>query len=451
MRRTKRSVGRHWLWLYTFSLGACSAGPDAGAPTSGPSPATAQDAVDEQSAPDADGSEGVMAAGPAEGDSNSTGGSSSAEPEESTPPDMNTTAPEANPIPEVNPDGMPISAECREGVANDVFDRYVAPLVSGGQPSSCNQCHLSGVSLGNFVRSTPCESMGCLLGSGEVDLAAPSSSKILERILRADPSSGLITAEVIQAEYDGMLAWIEYSSLCHTEVCGEQANACGGESANTGATTGPLGECAEETLIAQFEKSVYSTVQGRCAGCHDPNGPRFEPTATSWLDNTPGGAARTMYNIIGRRLIAPLVPETSLLLAKPLSEEAGGVQHTGGPKYEDKTDATYVATLQWIEAYAKCKADGELGSFDDVPVISIVTPREGMSYENPVRLDGLVIDAQQGAISDPVRWSSDVDGELGRSPTVAEAYLSAGTHTLTFAGRDEQGNEVELSVRISVK
>jgi hypothetical protein len=347
--------------------------------------------------------------------------------------------------------GLPTDGSCDSGVVDEVYDRYVAPLVEGGQPSSCNQCHLSGVNLGNFVQGTPCESMACLMQNGEVDLDDPSNSKILQRIQLADPASGLITERVVDREYEGFLAWIEYSARCQSAACGEIPNACGGEGSALDTPSGPLGECTEGQLADQFERSVYSTLSGRCAGCHDPDGPKFEEDAILWLDLRDGGALRTMYNLVGRGALNTETVDLSLLLIKPLAEAAGGVPHGGGDKYANTDDATYVETKRWIEAYARCKNTGDLGDFPEAPTVSIVTPQPGEVRENPVRLDGIAIDAQEGQLVDTVRWESNVDGVIGSQNVVAGANLSPGSHTLTFTARDSDGNTVSASVMISVQ
>jgi hypothetical protein len=346
--------------------------------------------------------------------------------------------------------GFAGDSSCASGVANEVYDRYVAPLVEGGQPSSCNQCHLSGVNLGNFVQGTPCESMACLMQSGEVDLDDPTNSKILQRIELADPASGLISQPVIDREYEGFLAWIEYSAQCQETVCGDVPDACGGDASALDTPSGPLGECTEQQLADQFERSVYSTLAGRCSGCHDPDGPKFEEDAVLWLDLREGGSLRTMYNLVGLGELNTSSPELSMLLLKPLAESAGGVVHGGGDKYANTLDATYVETLRWIEAYASCKNTGDLGEFPEEPTVSIVTPQAGQ-VQNPLRLDAIAIDAQEGQLLDNVNWTSDRDGELGSQTTISEVNLASGDHTLTFTAQDGDGNSVEASVTVTVQ
>lgn len=141
----------------------------------------------------------------------------------------------------------PVDA-CSLDSVGEVFDRRVRPLLEGG-PSSCNQCHLSGVSLSNYVRKDPCQTMACMVALGEVDLAAPDSSKILERIRAAEPQSALITQAVIDEEAAGMLAWITHAAACQGQ-CEAIANPC-----DTGAPpwaapeSTPLGGCDEGSLV----------------------------------------------------------------------------------------------------------------------------------------------------------------------------------------------------------
>lgn len=50
------------------------------------------------------------------------------------------------------------------------------------------------------------------------------------------------------------------------------------------------------------------------------------------------------------KLVNTADPESSRLLRKPLTPEAGGVGHTGGTYWRSRSDAEYVAILSWIRS-----------------------------------------------------------------------------------------------------
>lgn len=256
------------------------------------------------------------------------------------------------------PDGGVIPAECSSTEQLALYERRIEPLVSGDVPNSCAQCHFEGVSLASYVQDTPCQTMACLIESGEVDLANPEGSAILARILNAEPDSALITDEVIQAEHDGFLEWIEWSAICQDGVCGEIENPCnaGGGSPPPPDVLSPLGGCDETALVASFNQKVFAE-RGRCNSCHSIYGqgriddPEANGDAPLWIDgasNNPDSddARNTMYNVIGRGLLNAADPPASLLVLKPqnLPEEP----HGGGAKFENTSDATYLSFLSWI-------------------------------------------------------------------------------------------------------
>ena len=110
-----------------------------------------------------------------------------------------------------------------EEAATDVYRQRIEPVLMSDQPASCNQCHLSGVDLGLFVRDTPCETMACLVERDLVDLEAPEESTILSWIERASPDSELITEQVIRAEYDKLRRRMKQGGCCGKPSTGSTA------------------------------------------------------------------------------------------------------------------------------------------------------------------------------------------------------------------------------------
>jgi hypothetical protein len=351
---------------------------------------------------------------------------------------------------------------CTEEAGLSIYERRIEPLVVGGQPGTCNQCHLSGVALTSFVQDTPCQSMACLISQGLVDVDDPTNSSILGQILLAQPDSELITPEVIQAEHDGFLEWILYSAACQDEVCGAIADPCNSGTGVNGVDGGvatPIGECSEASLAGTFETMVYSS-RGRCAGCHDPTGPQFQQQATLWIDPSGGsnGALFTMYNLIGIGAIDANDPTQSNLLLKPLAPEAGGVAHGGGPKFADTSDPSYVSFLNWLNSYAQCFGDGTFPPLPENPNVGIIGPEDGRVFTQSDKDQGKInfyataIDPQDGELTGPsLVWTSNVDtGWSGTGTPLENPPLSPGVHVITLTGTDSDANASSDSITVTV-
>jgi len=251
---------------------------------------------------------------------------------------------------------------CTEG-SNELYERRIQPVLADARPSSCNQCHLSGVDLSLFARSSPCETMACLIDAELVDLKAPDESKVLSWIERATPDSELITEEVIQAEHAAFSEWIEYVAGCG--ACAEAR--CGSAKSSdscevTVEPDGPYdaakdpGGCDDKALERVFLETIYTT-RGRCYPCHFTNADKPPPGATLWLvegDNCAAASLASMRNVVKHGYVDEESPEQSLLLLKPLAESNGGVAHGGHDKFTKNGDPAYDNFIYWLTRYAEC-------------------------------------------------------------------------------------------------
>jgi len=249
-----------------------------------------------------------------------------------------------------------------------LFERRIAPLLEDDHPSTCNECHLAGVDLGLYAQGDECRTMACMVHEGIVDLDTPADSVVLGWILRGTPDSELITAEVIQAEHDGVLEWIELHSQCNGALCDDYDDPCG-HGPHAGECEVPPsshdlpprefedpGDCSDKTLEIAFDELVYSW-RGRCSPCHYDTHIGKPENAPRWIaigDCNAGGLA-TMRNVIDSGLVDSSDPAASLLLLKPLAVSAGGVEHEGSDKFDDETDSAYQDFRRWIERWATCQ------------------------------------------------------------------------------------------------
>lgn len=257
---------------------------------------------------------------------------------------------------------------CDDETNLQLFEERIAPVLEDGTRTACNECHLAGIDLGLYSPDgDECRTMACMVDAGIVDLDAPEGSPVLEWILRATPGSPLITSDVLQQEHDGMLEWIRYQADCGAFVCPSFDDPCGTASQAGSCEAPPSGhsepsrgfddpgDCSDLTVERGFDALVYSW-RGRCSPCHwdshvgDPeDAPRFIVDA-----ECSAGSLSTMRNVLERGLVDVERPDQSLLLLKPLAEDAGGVEHGGDAKFFDTHDGAYQDFLTWVELYAGC-------------------------------------------------------------------------------------------------
>lgn len=250
-----------------------------------------------------------------------------------------------------------------------IFERRIEPLLASDSQSACNECHLAGVNLGLYSKGADeCTTMACMVDVGIVDLEHPEDSVVLQWILRATPASELVTSDVVQAEHDGVLEWIQYHARCGASLCDEVENPCGdGPTAGeceTPPSTHDLppkgfddpGDCSDLTLEKGFAALVYSW-RGRCYPCHWTSHDGAPEDAPRWIVDGACeiGALSSMRNVLELGLVDLEHPEESLLLLKPLAETAGGVEHGGGPKFETKDEGAYQDFALWVDRYVACQ------------------------------------------------------------------------------------------------
>jgi len=164
-----------------------------------------------------------------------------------------------------------IPEECSQENLTDLYRTYVEPFVSGQVPSSCSQCHLTGVDISLYAQDNACDTMACMIDRGIVNLDQPEESALLQQISLGDPASSVFNIEV---ERRAMELWVQWSATCHQWVCGTIESGC---SQGTGAlTTGvlPQGDCSEEILLASFW-DAFVVHQQRCNDCHSSFNPEF--------------------------------------------------------------------------------------------------------------------------------------------------------------------------------
>lgn len=241
--------------------------------------------------------------------------------------------------------------------ALDIFQQRIAPILASKNPSSCSECHLSGVDLKDYIDPDPSKTFAALRDAGMIDIAQPRQSKLLKFIARKPERPSLVTDKVRQQEYDAFAAWIE-AAVKDPKLAAAKADARLGPAVPVEV----LRHARRDQVLNSFVDGVWSEV-GRCAACHAPDRNQAQVKKhgehISWIKL--GDPQATLDHLVEFDLIDTKEPTKSLLLQKPTNQ----VKHGGGVKMT-VGDRTYQQFLSFIQDYANNKA-GAYESADDLP------------------------------------------------------------------------------------
>lgn len=229
-----------------------------------------------------------------------------------------------------------------------IFEKRILPIFRAEKPSSCAECHLSGVDLKDYIHPDQKTTFANLTKHGLVDVKNPDKSKILEFIQRSPGKPNLITARVRQEEYEAFRTWIR-AAVRDRELLAAPA---------VEAALGPkvpdevIRHARKDRVLNSFLENVWS--EGiRCVHCHSPefNRKHIEKFGREFVDRiswiVPDDPAGSLQRIVDSGLIDMKSPEDSLLLTKPTLQ----VEHRGGKKFLTG-DRTYKQFRRFIDDYA---------------------------------------------------------------------------------------------------
>jgi mono/diheme cytochrome c family protein len=245
-----------------------------------------------------------------------------------------------------------------DDAALKIFEQRILPILQSKKPSSCAECHLSGVDLKDYVRPTQQETFASLVAAQLVDTKKPENSKLLKFIERSPDKSSLLTDRARKAEYDAFAAWIR-AAVADPKLLAAKDKA---------APIGPqlpdevIAHARRDRVLASFVDNVWAEV-GRCAACHSPDRNQDKVKKhgeqVSWIKLKDPQA--TLDHMLEYDLISIDEPEKSLILRKPLNQ----VEHGGGQKMV-VGDRTYKQFRRFIDDYAAVKR-GEYKSERELP------------------------------------------------------------------------------------
>jgi hypothetical protein len=232
--------------------------------------------------------------------------------------------------------------------AAEVFEQRIAPILKSPNPSSCTQCHLSGVDLKDYLLPSSDKSFLSLRDQGLIDVQAPDRSKVLGLIRMGDNQANPIQDKVRKAEYEAFAAWIE--ACCNDPKLRDAPKLDAADLAKPGRPAEVIRFGRTDRLLESFERNVWA-LRFRCMNCHTEGTPQNDKLRKEHGDRVAwfkkGGPEATMNSLRDGKLIDLEKPEKSLLLLKPL----GQVEHGGGVKFSPG-DQGYKAFRSWIEDYS---------------------------------------------------------------------------------------------------
>jgi hypothetical protein len=236
-----------------------------------------------------------------------------------------------------------------------VFEKRILPIFKSPKPSSCIDCHLSGVDLKNYIHPSHEKTFLSLRDQGMIDLANPDGSRILKLIAMGEENKGaaLISEKVRKAELEAFTEWIR--ACAADPKLREAPKLSPTELAKPKRPDEVIRHNRIDGVLASFERNVWSQ-RFRCAPCHAPDGAENAKLAKengeemTWIRRD--GPEATMKFLVEKQIVLPKAADKSMLLLKPLNL----VKHGGGQKMLTG-DLTYKAFRTWIEDYGKIVND----------------------------------------------------------------------------------------------
>ena len=238
----------------------------------------------------------------------------------------------------------------------EVFEKRIMPIFRSPDPSSCVQCHLSGVDLKNYILPSHEQTFVSLRDQGLLDLDRPEKSKILTLIRMGKDEKGAsarVHAKVRDAEYEAFRDWVTRSAADPKMRALPKLTAK--EQAKPKRPAEVIRHARKDRVLESFTNNIWP-MRFRCMNCHTEGAGENKKlveehgSRVAWFKAD--GPEATLAYLRASKLIDMDAPEKSLLLRKPLEE----VKHVGGKKFV-VGDQGYKAFRAFLEDYARIMKD----------------------------------------------------------------------------------------------
>jgi hypothetical protein len=124
--------------------------------------------------------------------------------------------------------------------------------------------------------------------------------------------------------------------------------------------------------------------------------------------------SRRNFDVV-TKLVNTADPESSRLLRKPLNPAAGGTGHTGGTYWNSRTDAEYVALLQWIRSLPNTYVPATEPALDFEFFRACVQPVFATPREGHIRCSNCHASGMMGFAPVPAKGGSWTEQEAKRA------------------------------------
>ncbi len=228
--------------------------------------------------------------------------------------------------------------------AETLFTKRILPILESTKPSSCSECHLSGVDLKDYIRPDQADTFAALVAGGMVDLKRPDESKLLKLIERKPDRPNLVTDKIRQEEARAFREWLR-AAVADPKLSAAKANA---KPSGPAIPVEVVRHARKDRVLQSFLENVWNEA-GRCAACHSPdrNAEQVKKHGekVSWivLDNP----LATFDRLVERELIDADEPAESLLLWKPLTQDTAW-----GWSEDGRRDRTYKQFRRFLDDYS---------------------------------------------------------------------------------------------------
>ncbi|MBI1313707.1 hypothetical protein GC176_20635 [bacterium] len=282
-----------------------------------------------------------------------------------------------------------------DGEALALFTRRILPILQAKKPSSCTECHLSGVELADYIQPDQEKTFTSLMNAGLIDVESPDDSKILKFINRRPDKPSLITDKVRQQELEAFQGWIRAAAKDPDLIAAKTSDPIGPQIPDE-----VIRHARKDRVLASFIENVWTEV-GRCAACHSPDQNQKQVKENgeqvSWI--TLRDPQTTLQHMVDAGIINTDDPLESMLLTKPTMQ----VDHGGGQKVV-VGDRTYKQFRRFIDDYASV-VHGSYRTVADIPAesdeLSIVTDIWLKITDVPAKYDQMLLQA------DLYRWTGN--------------------------------------------